>query len=89
MQFEHQVWNASHLGGLKKEVNISCNVSLGGCKYSISLSVTDQEWEIIVKQEGKIIRYSYYNSNLFHKRSQIFIRAEKSFNSVSADVKQT
>lgn len=39
--------------------------------------------------ERKTILYSYDNINLFHKHSQIFIRTEKSFNSVGADVKQT
>ena len=37
-----------------------------------------------MKHEGKIILYSYDNINLFHKQFQIFIRTEKSFNSVSA-----
>lgn len=40
-----------------------------------------------MKHEGKIILYSYDNINLFHKHTQIFIRTEKSFNSVSANVK--
>lgn len=40
-----------------------------------------------MKHEGKIILYSYGNINLFHKHTQIFIRTEKSFNSVGANVK--
>lgn len=41
--FEHQMYKGSYLGGLKEEANVSGDVSLGRCKYSISLSVTDQE----------------------------------------------
>lgn len=71
--------------GLKEQVNISCDVSLlnvssGGCKYSISLPVIGQKWEILMKPEGKIILYSCDNISLFHKNAQIFIRIEKPFN---------
>lgn len=42
-----------------------------------------------MKPEEKIILYSDDNINLFHKHFQIFIRTEKSFRSVAANVKQT
>lgn len=78
--------------GLKEQVNISCdvsplNVSSGGCKYSISLPVIGQKWEIIMKHERGIILYSCDNISLFHKRAQIFIRIEKPFDIISGTVK--
>lgn len=73
-----QTHTYTHARGLKEQVNISCDVSLlnvssGGCKYSISLPVIGQKWEIIMKHEGKIILYSCDNISLFHKHAQIFI----------------
>lgn len=77
-----RVARAIHAWGLKEQVHVSgdvfpLNVSSGGCKYCISLPVTDQKWEIIMKHEERIILYSCDNISLFHKQTQIFISCEK------------